>query len=96
MKKVLTQNRYDDIIRLWLRSREAVAEMSRAATAENQTIKNVIGNMIKNTNATMTKCGYFEGVLKTMWAEMALEVATEGQAAQVYWDMRKLIGWEAN
>lgn len=70
--------------------------MTNQANQNPETLKGTIETMIQNTSSEMAGCGYFEGVLKTMWAEMALEMATEKQAAQVYWNMRSRIGWEAN
>lgn len=60
-----------------------------------ETLKGTIETMILNINEEMAGCGYFEGVLKTMWAEMALETVNEKQAVNVYWNMRNRIGWEA-
>jgi len=63
---------------------------------ETETMKSLIKTMILNTGDAMAGCGYFEGFLKTMWAEMVLETIDEKEAAKLYWDMRKRIGWEAN
>lgn len=70
--------------------------MMNQANQNPETLKGTIETMIQNTSDEMAGCGYFEGVLKTMWAEMALETVNEKQAAQVYWNMRNRIGWEAN